>query len=322
MLNLLYFLIEMKGGVNLNRYYKREDCMVGVCSDGTEFLFDLDDFEKVSSWNWTHHHDGIDGNKGKVRRSLAKVVLDMTNTNMPVLRKKKVFDYRKSNLYSSNTYIDKGEYYEVKTITGKGFYIDKEDYKKVEKYRWFINTQGYPEAISNKKHIRLHRYILGMQEEFSYDRVVDHINKNPCDNRKSNLRIVSQAVNARNRSISKRNTSGVPGASWSKEANAWRVSRTIDGVKYNIGMFNAIEEAEREIERFERCFSRGEKFISRSTYVKKVSSSGHKYIYNHKPSGFTVAVKKDGKNHYLGLYQNIEDALKTRDKFLGTIDRK
>ena len=290
--------------------------MVGICSDGTEFIFDIEDFEKVKEWNWMHHHDAIEGNKGRLRRSLAKVVLNIEDKTLPVLRINKVFDYRRSNLYSSNTYIDKGIYYEVITIKNEIFYIDKDDYDKVRKFRWYINYQGYPEAICNKERIRLNRYLLGLDEKFTYERVVDHIDKNPLNNRKYNLRIVDQGINARNRSMMSNNTSGVTGAFWSKELKAWRTSRTICGKKYDIGIFNNLDEAKRELERFDYYMANNIEFIPCSTYKKRISSSGYKYVYNHNPNGYTVVVKNNGKDCYLGLYHDLEQAIKVRDNYL------
>lgn len=56
--------------------------------------------------------------------------------------------------------------------------------------------------------IKLHRYIMNMNNS---NLVVDHINRNPLDNRKSNLRICSYKENSFNKSIRVDNTSGIPG---------------------------------------------------------------------------------------------------------------
>jgi len=301
----------------MNKYYQKENYMVGVCSDGTEFIFDMEDYEKVSPWNWMNHRNVIEGADGKKRISLGKLIMDVINSNEPVLRKEKNFDYRKNNLYSSNTYIDKGDYYEVKTIKDESFYIDKNDYNKVRKYRWFLNTQKYPEARKNGKPIRLHRYLLDMNEDFTYDRVVDHIDRNPCNNRMNNLRIVSQAENTRNRCMGSNNTSSAFNVFWGSNIGAWRASRVVNGVKYNVGNFNTIEEAESELKRLSECLNQGKEFISKSTRVnKRNSSTGHKYIYNHKPHGYTINVVLNNKRYYLGLYDDIEEAITVRDKYL------
>ena len=72
------------------------------------------------------------------------------------------------------------------------FLIDKEDFEKISDRYWSQNCNGY--IFSRKGNIRvfLHRYIMNLTER---DLVVDHINHNILDNRKSNLRIATFTQN-------------------------------------------------------------------------------------------------------------------------------
>lgn len=76
---------------------------------------------------------------------------------------------------------------------------------RTKKPTWYINSLGYPSATSFKNRkgtydcIYLHRLLMG--EKFSRDRYVDHINGNKLDNRRSNLRITSQAHQNNNQNI-------------------------------------------------------------------------------------------------------------------------
>lgn len=306
----------MNGGGTINEYYEQNGYMVGVCKDGTKFIFDKEDFPKIHDWNWFRHRDAIEGNKGKIRRSLSKVIIGISEASFPIVKIKKGFDYRKSNLFYKNEFINHGEYMEVVTASGSTFFIDSEDYDLISKYRWFINTQGYAQAISDGKSILVHRYVMDVNEAFSYDRVVDHINRDTSDNRKSNLRIVAQSTNASNRGLSSSNTSGVQCVSWDAGISAWRVCKTIQGVKYNIGNYDNLEDAKYAVDKFNECMKSGDAFVRKDTHKKRVSGTGHKYVYSHKPNGYTVAVKKNGKTHYLGLFRDIDCAIKARDKFL------
>jgi hypothetical protein len=115
--------------------------------------------------------------------------------------KKKVGRKPRPIVYQDVVYNDK--HYIVGVITSnKGlvkFVFDKEDEDKVKKYSWFITSVGYISSHhSIEKGIRgqllLHRLILDIPyfPGKGAKETVDHINRNPLDNRKENLRIVSQ----------------------------------------------------------------------------------------------------------------------------------
>lgn len=80
----------------------------------------------------------------------------------------------------------------------------------------------------------------------SRDLEIDHINRQRDDNRIINLRLVTSTENNRNQSMSRNNTSGVRGVSWSKQANKWHVR--IYG--QHIGYFTDKVEAEKAAEEF------------------------------------------------------------------------
>ncbi len=71
--------------------------------------------------------------------------------------------------------------------------------------------------------IYLHRALTGATE----DEFVDHINRNPLDNRRSNLRIVSRSINNINRGKNKTwkgrpTSSAYRGVSWNKKMKMWQ----------------------------------------------------------------------------------------------------
>ena len=80
--------------------------------------------------------------------------------------------------------------------------IDLEDVEKCKKYCWrarFNNTRvneiPYVETSRFRKRIHLHRYLTDCPANMQ----VDHINHNPLDNRKKNLRICTGSENCKNR---------------------------------------------------------------------------------------------------------------------------
>ena len=71
--------------------------------------------------------------------------------------------------------------------------IDKEDFDKIYPDRVYIDN-GYAKC---RKHDRIHRVVMNCPDEY----MVDHINHNTLDNRKCNLRIVTNSENQLNRVI-------------------------------------------------------------------------------------------------------------------------
>ena len=126
--------------------------------------------------------------------------------------------------------------------TKKEFYFDLEDYDKIKDYCWIedIGITGYSSVRArvpgeNIKVI-MNWVILG-------EKWYDHINRNPLDNRKENLRKVTRTENNRNRTISKNNKSGVVGVLWNSRNNNWRVRIMVNKKSIEIGQFLNKEDA-------------------------------------------------------------------------------
>lgn len=114
--------------------------------------------------------------------------------------------------------------------------IDLDDIDKVKQYKWSIINKY---VVCKSKKIRLHRLIMDCPD----DKVVDHINHNKLDNRKSNLRICTQHQNNINVSTRKTNTSGKTGVSLDKRRNKWRARVQINGKEKHLGYFDTKEDA-------------------------------------------------------------------------------
>lgn len=72
---------------------------------------------------------------------------------------------------------------------------------------------------------------------------VDHINRDPSDNRWENLRLATRQENSWNIGLRGDNTSGHRGVSWDKENEKWQARGARDGRRVHLGRFESLEEA-------------------------------------------------------------------------------
>ena len=72
---------------------------------------------------------------------------------------------------------------------------------------------------------------------------VDHINHDVYDNRKQNLRIVTNTQNTQNSKPNSKNKTGVPGVDFRKDYKKWVARITVNGDRIFLGSFTTFEEA-------------------------------------------------------------------------------
>lgn len=139
------------------------------------------------------------------------------------------------------------------TTNGLTVIIDKCDEDVACQHSWFavkkdhmfyVATNIYDKNLTNKsklKRVYFHRHILG---SIPKGKVVDHINGNSLDNRRVNLRIVSQQQNKRNLGGALTNSkSGIRGVYWSKQKNKWHAVIRHNRKGINLGFYDNIEDA-------------------------------------------------------------------------------
>jgi hypothetical protein len=103
-----------------------------------------------------------------------------------------------NKLEIKNVMQDCGEYYSVKLSNGKEFLADKIDLHFIESHIWSSDSQNYVVTQQNKVAIRFHNLILD-HVPTSFNSTVDHSNRNPLDNWRSNLRLATRQTQMINR---------------------------------------------------------------------------------------------------------------------------
>lgn len=128
---------------------------------------------------------------------------------------------------------------------GEGKYatVDATDYSELNKFTWYMDAYGY--AFRNYyEHkrcfiVRMHSQIMRTPKGMH----TDHINRNPLDNRRANLRTVSVSINMFNRPAQANNTSGHKGVHWDKRRRRWCATITVNRRHKYIGNFTDIMDA-------------------------------------------------------------------------------
>jgi len=120
--------------------------------------------------------------------------------------------------------------------------VDDLDYEKISKYKWYY-AQGYAARGVNVRGVVkihfLHNLLLPLRAGYK----ADHANLNTLDNRRLNLRYVTNSQNGANRSKFKNNTSGYKGVYWHKATKKWCASIRVNYKSVALGYHHDPVEA-------------------------------------------------------------------------------
>jgi hypothetical protein len=159
-------------------------------------------------------------------------------------RQKNGFSNKKINKYEF--FNDYGVGY---TSCGYKFYFDLEVYDEIKNYCWHKHQDGYlrtrVDRIDNKNiYSLMHVLIMG-------EKNIDHINGQPNDNRKKNLRKCTRQENMMNVKTNTRNKSGCKGVHYAINEGKWKAYICYNNKRIHLGTFvnkedaiNARQEAE------------------------------------------------------------------------------
>ena len=150
-----------------------------------------------------------------------------------------------------NNYDLTGEYGIGYDSNGKSFTFDLEDYDLIKDYCWLVHNST-PDCYNPKYYaitkvwndpkrngIRMHRLIMGVLDDPKA--IIDHIDGDGCNNRKSNLRVCTQMENLWNRKPTEGTLSRYKGVA--NDKGKWGAKITKDKKTYNLGRFDTEEQA-------------------------------------------------------------------------------
>jgi len=126
---------------------------------------------------------------------------------------------------------------------GKFAIVGAEDYEWLSQYKWCAlkthNNKFYAVRRKNNKTIIMHRQIMNAPAGL----VVDHIDGNSLNNRKTNLRICTQAQNIHNSQPRRNRSSKYKGVFWDKVNKKWSTNIRKGDKRIYLGGFDDEIEA-------------------------------------------------------------------------------
>lgn len=107
--------------------------------------------------------------------------------------------------------------------------VSDEDWHDVMMFPWCKSRKYYQTRVENRVTL-LHQFIMKTRTT-----IIDHIDKDPKNNRRENLRLSNSSANCHNKTKNSKATSQYYGVSFLD--NAWSASLKKNGIKYYLGRF-------------------------------------------------------------------------------------
>lgn len=207
------------------------------------------------------------------------------------------------------------------TNTDEVSIINSEDYSRVSEIPWYKDSNGYVSKnlyVGNQKweKLSLHRMVLGAEK----GQIVDHINGNRLDNRRSNLRFATSLENARNARINSRNTSGYKGVS--ERNGRFEAYIRNHGTLEHLGTYEDLEDAAKAYN------VKAVEYFGEFARLNEVDHEGFevrekmKHHSEYKGVSYHVGKKKwysalyhEGKMKHIGSFETELEAAKAYDKY-------
>lgn len=130
----------------------------------------------------------------------------------------------------------------ILNIEGNLIHIDRSDYKIIKDKKLFIlNNYAYLKD-DDLNLIALHRYLLKDELANNPDYVVNHVNLNRFDNRRSNLEVVSSQKNSYSQKVHSNSKTGIPGVVQNADSTYSAYIR-MNKKKYYLGTYKTANSA-------------------------------------------------------------------------------
>ena len=127
---------------------------------------------------------------------------------------------------------------QIPLTQGKFAIVDAEDYARLSRHKWRTArncNNFYARREENGVTIGMHREILKPPAGL----ICDHKDHNGLNNSRSNLRVCTNAENARNQRPQKGRSSRYKGVGWHKRNKKWQAQIRFNGGLLHLGLFDS-----------------------------------------------------------------------------------
>ncbi len=157
------------------------------------------------------------------------------------------------NTYNRWRFLDYGTLYNKRTLTVSGnreARVSPEDHAHLNQWKWsaVIQNKNLGTYCAMRKYQEGEKSVtcymhqeVGARMGYPLGTMFDHIDRDPLNNDRENLRVTTQSKNLHNRGPQVNNTTGVKGV-WAR--NNWYYPEiVVKGIKYRLGKHKSLEEA-------------------------------------------------------------------------------
>ena len=197
---------------------------------------------------------------------------------------------------------------DISNIQNNNWQVQEKNIKHKKTYYAKRNQHiGYKDDKRIMKEIRLHRLLTNPPEDLQ----VDHINGNTLDNRRSNLRIVTNRQNHQNRHHKK--TSKYPGVYWHKTHRKWATTISVKNKSKHLGYFNSEVKAAIAYEKACSELNKDKSINKLAPHRKKISSKYKGVCWKKDIKKWQAYISVNSKQKHLGYFKNEIDAFNAHE---------